>query len=450
VIPVRPRRGRRRASKTRHGFNYYPDTGEAYFEVYEPGTKRKRRLTLHGIESAERAVALYEAFKAKVKGRAKRAHVIAPTFREFFTEYFEDIRAQVREHTAESYKYTILQHILPEFGALQLTEITAGMVNRWSARLITEGYSGATVNGYVNTVRLLLGYALKWDVIEDLPIRKPLDKYEVNLPCNELSLDEERRFLAAFDNEEGFRGWIAKHHPRGQIRLVAGPGASKQLFGAKRIYGAGIRPDSQAAGIYYGRFRDTKPLFVLAVETGLRRGDLLRLTWTQIDLKGGVIEIVTGKTRRKAFIPISTRCRQALIECRSKPVVAERVFVDGDGDPFAEKTIVRYFAIAKQLAGFGKRLLRFHDLRHSFASKLAREGVNIEFIAATMAHSSTRMTQRYARPGDTALDMVAKALDRAAERDDFEKQRGELQAFVSGERASKARQTDHEEVLEGS
>jgi len=57
------------------------------------------------------AVALYEVFKAKIKGRAKRAHVIAPTFREFFTEYFEDIRAQVREHTADSYEYTIREHI---------------------------------------------------------------------------------------------------------------------------------------------------------------------------------------------------------------------------------------------------------------------------------------------------------------------------------------------------
>jgi integrase len=420
--PPRPKKGRRAASKTRHGFYYYPDTGEAYFDVYEPGTKRKRRLTLHDIESAERAVALYEVFKAKIKGRAKRAHVIAPTFREFFTEYFEDIRAQVREHTADSYEYTIREHILPEFGELRLTEITAGMVNRWSARLITEGYSGATVNGYINTVRLMLGYALKWDVIEDIPIKKPLDKYEVNLPCNELSLDEERRFLAAFDNEAVFRGWIAKHHPRGQIRVVAGPGAKKQLFGTKRVYGAGIRPDSEAAGIYYRRFREAKPLFILAVETGLRRGDLLRLKWSQVDLKEAVIEIVTGKTRRKAFIPVSTRCREALMECRSRQVVSEHIFVDADGHPFAEKTIVRYFAIAKQLAGFGKRALRFHDLRHTYGSKLAREGVNIEFIAATMAHSSTRMTQRYARPGSTAMQAVANALNRAAQQEDSEAQ----------------------------
>ncbi|HKO55059.1 MAG TPA: hypothetical protein VJ276_04220 [Thermoanaerobaculia bacterium] len=96
---------------------------------------------------------------------------------------------------------------------MRLSDVTAGMVNRWSARLMSDGYSGATVNGYVNTIRLLLGYALKWDVIEDLPIKKSVDKYKVNLPCNELSLDEERRFLAAFDDEPAFRGWMRSTIP---------------------------------------------------------------------------------------------------------------------------------------------------------------------------------------------------------------------------------------------
>ena len=425
----RPHRGRR-ASNKRHGFNFYPDIGDAYFEVYEPGTKRKRRLTLHDVGSKEEAEKLFDAFQAKVKGRAKRANVVAPTLREFFEDSFADIRAQVREHTADSYEYTIRVHLLPEFGAVRLSDFTAGMVNRWSARLITEGYSGATVNGYVNTVRLLLGYALKWDVIDDIPIKKALDKYEVNLPCNELSLEEEHRFLAAFDDEDAFREWIARHHPRGQIRLVGLP-KEKRLFGAKRVYGAGIRPDSEAASIYYRRFRDAKPLFIVAVDTGLRRGDLLRLTWAQVDLKRAVIEIVTGKTQRKAFIRISKRCRQALMECRSRGVVGEYVFVDGDGNPLAEKTIIRYFAIAKELAGFGKRVFRFHDMRHTYGSKLAREGVNIEFIAASMAHSSTRMTQRYARPGDTALEMVGQALDRAAERQTDEAERdADVRPFV--------------------
>lgn len=299
-----PSRRRRRASKKRAGFNYFPDAGDASFEIYEPGTRLKRRLTVHDVASKEEAEKLWDAFRAKVKQRARRTHMIAPTLREFFDEYFEDIRAQVREHTADSYEYTIRTHILPKFGELRLTDITAGAVNHWSARLVTVGYSGATVNGYVNTVRLLLGYALKWDVIDDVPIKKPLDKYEVNLPCNELSLDEERRFLAAFDDEPAFRQWITKDRPAGKESIAA---PEHCRFGGKRRYGAGIRSDSEAAGFYYRRFRAAKPLFVLAVETGLRRSDLLRLKWSQVNLTENTIEIITGKTKRRR----SSRSRHA-------------------------------------------------------------------------------------------------------------------------------------------
>lgn len=420
------RRGRK-ASSNRAGFNYYPDTATAYFEVFKPGTRLKCRLTLHDIRSKEQAEKLWDAFRAKIKGGARRPQLIAPTLQEFFDECFDTIRGRVREHTADSYEYTARKHLLPEFGKHRLSEITSGVVNRWSARLLNEGYSGATVKGYVNTLRLLLGYALRWDIIDELPIKKALDTIEVNLPCNELSLDEERRFLAAFDDEHAFRGWIGRRMPRGQVRLIGGKRTKSQKFGAKRVYGAGMRPDSDAAGLYYQRFRDAKPLFILALDTGLRRGDLLRLAWRQVDLKAGTIEIVTGKTQRKAFIPISNSCRQALIECRSKPVVGTHVFVDMDGNPVAEKTIVRYFAIAKELAGFKNRVLRFHDLRHTYATKLAREGVNIEFIAATLAHSTSRMTKRYARPGNTALNAVAAALNRANERTgDDDQESGEM------------------------
>lgn len=412
-----PRRGRR-APNRRAGFEYYPTTRIAHFEVYEPGTRKKRRLTLHDIESRDRAEKLWADFKAKVKGRAKHAKLVSPTLREFVRECFDDIRAEVRENTAVDYLYAIERHILPEFGDMLLAEITTGKVNRWTARLIGQGYSGATVNGYRDVAVLLLGRAYRWDILEVMPVKTTaLKRYAVNLPCNELSGDEEQRFLAVFADEPAFREWIAKHMPRGEVREISGSGAKHQLFGARRVYGASIRADSEAAGEYFRRFRLAKPLFVVAVETGLRRGDLLRLKWTQVDLKSGIIGVVTGKTRRKAFIPISKRCRAALSECRAKPVVGEFVFTDAEGRAFAEKTIVRYFAIAKELAGFGKRPFRFHDLRHTYGSKLAREGVNIEFIAATMAHSSTRMTQRYARPGDTAIQKVRQALDAAADGD---------------------------------
>jgi integrase len=233
---------------------------------------------------------------------------------------------------------------------------------------------------------------------------------------SKLSEDEERAFLAAFDDVAGFDAYLHEHMPRGEVREVMPASSEPARFGSKRVYGAGIRPGSAAAKDYFVRFHDAKVLFIVALETGLRRGDLLNLKWRAVDLKAGVIELITGKRKRRAVIPISDACRDALDVCRSRPVVGERVFLDRDGQPYAVKTVMRYFAIAKEIAGFDDRPLRFHDLRHTYGSKLSREGVNLEFIAKTMAHSNSRITERYARPGSAALMAVASALNRVGQR----------------------------------
>ncbi len=75
----------------------------------------------------------------------------------------------------------------------------------------------------------------------------------------------------------------------------------------------------------------------------------------------------------------------------------------------AEGTLEAYFAIAKEVAGI-KRRLRFHDLRHTFASRLASRGVSIQVIAKALGHTSVAMSQRYAKPSDEAMNAIVAAL----------------------------------------
>src|ERR1019366_602818 len=68
----------------------------------------------------------------------------------------------------------------------------------------------------------------------------------------------------------------------------------------------------------------------------------------------------------------------------------------------------------KALAGITRRL-RLHDLRHTFASRLASRGVGLQIIAKALGHRSTRMTERYARPSrEAAMRAIVEALDRPA------------------------------------
>ncbi len=72
----------------------------------------------------------------------------------------------------------------------------------------------------------------------------------------------------------------------------------------------------------------------------------------------------------------------------------------------------RAFATAKKLAKITRRF-RFHDLRHTFASTLASQGVSLQVIARALGHTTTKMSERYARPSEEAIKRAAEALDRA-------------------------------------
>jgi len=88
--------------------------------------------------------------------------------------------------------------------------------------------------------------------------------------------------------------------------------AATSLFGGRRAWGAGVRSDSAAAEIYFDRFRESKKLFLFALDTGFRLNDFLSLRWENVDFAGGYLAIVMKKTRRFVAVPLSERCRSML------------------------------------------------------------------------------------------------------------------------------------------
>jgi integrase len=234
----------------------------------------------------------------------------------------------------------------------------------------------------------------------------------------ELSLEERSRFLAAFDDERGFRRLV--HDTNAAGRLV-----SSAVFARPRRFGAGRRADGVATAFAYQRFRVSKPLFVVALETGLSQSDLLALAWPSVNLREGWIRVARRKTKRQAIIPISDACREALSECRRKPLVGREVFLTIEGRPYSVATINRYFKKTKKIAGIERRF-RFHDLRHSFGSFLASKGISIQLIQQALGHSTVALTERYARPSVEALHAVRKALDSLREESAEEEKTGNL------------------------
>ncbi len=134
-----------------------------------------------------------------------------------------------------------------------------------------------------------------------------------------------------------------------------------------------------------------KPIVVTALNTGMRRGEILGLRWEQVDLKHGFILLDVTKNGERREIPINATLRATLESIPHGPE-SEHVFTDRNGRLF--KGIKRSFKTALGRAGISD--FRFHDLRHTFASQLVMAGVDITTIKELLGHKTLTMTLRYA------------------------------------------------------
>jgi integrase len=168
----------------------------------------------------------------------------------------------------------------------------------------------------------------------------------------------------------------------------------------------------EQAQVYFGWFRASRPVFTVALECGFRVGDLLRLEWSRVDLRQGLVSFIQSKSGKAVSVPMSSACREALQDLKSRPLASHRwVFTQKNGQRYSLTTLRDHFATAKKISGITRRL-RLHDLRHSLASKLVSEGISLQIVQGVLGHASIVTTQRYARPDEAARRTVADALDR--------------------------------------
>jgi integrase len=292
--------------------------------------------------------------------------------------------------------------LLPAFGLTRLDRLTSIAVRDFQVDLQKRGYAPSFINDCVRVLKMLLRQAVERDILPAYPLRKRIPKLRETLLRLELSDSERLAFLATFDDREAFGR--ALEGKRMEHPVVASP-----HFAVPRRFGGDRLPSTVAADEYFARYQWLKPLFVVALETGLRKVDLLALRWDSVNLADGWIRVRMEKTGLEAVIPISAACRAALVLCRSRAVVGVLVFLDEVGRPISETRLKRTFMRAKALAGITRRC-RFHDLRHTFASRLVSKGVGLKVVSTALGHATTEQTERYARPSEEAMRQIVLAL----------------------------------------
>jgi hypothetical protein len=159
------------------------------------------------------------------------------------------------------------------------------------------------------------------------------------------------------------------------------------------------------------RWPEHMPEFDLALNTGMRRGEMFGLQWPDIDFSSRFAHIRRGKNGHGRYVRLNTVALAALVELRRRTEDKGPVIRNLSGVPLEGAR--HWFEKAVVLADVPD--FRWHDLRHTFASRLAMAGAGIAAIQRALGHKSIAMTMRYAHlTEDFMQDVVEKIVRPAA------------------------------------
>lgn len=385
--------------------------GNAFQLYYRDGTGRQRSETFSfrkfGGERGAKAAA--ETRLANVKLQIVRGEYRAPArirFDVFAAEWLDDYaRVHVRPKTFEGYEGVLRVHLLPQFGRMFLGDITRKSIDAfvadWSTcgpayqerlraareaelvraaredrppRPVRLGHSPKTIANALVPLREMLGHAVEWGYLTANPA------IGVRRPRVESGHDEMR----ALDADQV--GRLLEHAPA-----------------------------------------EGRALLLCAVTTGLRRGELLGLRWGDVDWDAGRLwvrrsvghdgEFQQPKTRgsvRAVAMPATlvwTLREHRMASCFKE--LDDLVFPSERGTPLDGGNMVKRFLLPALRAA---RLphVRFHDLRHTYASLLIAQGAHPKLISEQLGHASVQITlDRYGHLMDQSYGDASAQLEAA-------------------------------------
>jgi integrase len=261
-------------------------------------------------------------------------------------------------------------NFLQGFGKLPLQGITPLLIEKWRSKKLSKGTKPATVNRDINILKSALAKAVEWGFIESNPLTtfKPV-KVDKLAKVRYLDKEEIERLRRVLDEREA--------------SLIEGRRSANE-WRRDREY-----PELPADSLDYMR-----SLILLSINTGLRRGEILSLTWENVVLDMAVLTVVgdTAKSGKTRHIPLNAEALNILREWRQRTLSQRFVFSGKDGEKL--KSVKKAWTRILKLAQIKK--FRWHDLRHHFASRLAMGGVDLNTIRELLGHSDIQMTLRYA------------------------------------------------------
>ena len=320
-------------------------------DFYDNQGKRRWKTLPKGATKAKAKEAMREIEDQIAKGIYLPDRKI-PLFSKVAKDWLEYKKPNIRESTWVSYRGH-LKHHFKNLNSIKINKITIAVVEKFIAEKQFQAMNLTTLRKIIVTLNQVMSYAVRHRFIDYNPVR-----------------DAER--------------------PKGQ---------GEEEKPSIKV----LNPLEMNALINATTGQKYKTLFKLAIMSGARQGELLGLKWTDVDWFNNQIHIQRTFNKRTWYKPKSKSSNRRIdlgpsimaelkrwkIAC--PPNEVNLVFPNQVGKPLCQSHMLsRYFYPALKTAGIER--IRFHDLRHTYASLLIEQGENIKYIQSQLGHSSPTVT----------------------------------------------------------
>ncbi len=274
------------------------------------------------------------------------------TFTEFATQWLEKYKKhELTETTYDSYSGILRKHLIPHLEGKKMRDVREEDGHSLVQKLKENGHNAGGINNILKVMKSIFIKARKTKVIIEDPFEELSKQKRGERMENFWSKSEVEQFLSA--NKEDCR----------------------------------------------------YPLYYVAIHTGMRMAELTGLKWDRVDFfleqikvtrirgKRGIQE--TTKTGNIRTIPMTPGVRNLLLELKAERAKTPYVFTDFKGDEISYGHLYRDFKNAQKKAGI-ENMIRFHDLRHTFASQFMMNGGDIFHLQKLLGHTKMETTMIYA------------------------------------------------------
>lgn len=330
---------RRRKAKNKIGYTWQIDCPNPFGE----------RIRKSGFKTKAEA----ENYLAKIRLELENGNNLSKSQKLIFVDVCEKFvinhcENRLKPSTVSNYKIYLKNHIKPFFKQMKMIDVTSAVMSKFiKHKKDIDRLSNKTINNILTMIKTVFNVALK----EELIYKNPIISVQ--------KLRVEHYEMSYLDREE-------------------------------------IEKILNTAQDYYPEFY---PLLLTAIMTGLRQGELLALKWKDIDFKNKEITVNKTLYRNKAQAPKTLQSNRKVNIPDNLLEVLYKIKKTDDDIVFPNKNngytdpnnmVKRYFKPCLQWAGVKE--IRFHDLRHTFATLLIDKNAPPKYIQAQMGHSSIQVT----------------------------------------------------------